>query len=55
MKHEEKRNRISQELEDVFRECQEHINKAVRSYQKDIHSAIDDLKQDLTLPKIVAN
>ncbi|HLG18941.1 MAG TPA: hypothetical protein VI895_03875 [Bdellovibrionota bacterium] len=47
MKNLSQKNSLSSELEAVFDECRESISEAVREYQDDICSAIQQLRNEL--------
>ena len=47
MKNSQAKKSLSAEIEAVFIECKDHIDEAVRDYQVDIDSALEELKEEL--------
>jgi hypothetical protein len=48
MAHTNHRNDLAWEIAKIFSECRESVENAVREYEEEIRSAVDDLERNLT-------
>jgi hypothetical protein len=48
-----KKNLFAEEMEKVLASCRDQIRRAVREYEAEIDSALEDLRDDLSYPKRV--